>query len=347
MLTNESVAPEQSSEAVHEDATGHDLIVVGASSGGIEALKVIVGGLPADLPAAVLVVVHLAPDSPRLLADILNRAGPLPCQYAQDQDVIRPGHIYLAPPNYHLLVEPARLRVVPGPKENRARPAIDPLFRTAAVAYGPRTIGVILSGNLNDGTSGLVAVKQARGIAIVQDPSDALYPSMPQSALDAVEVDYVVPLVEMSAVLLQAINQPVPVETTTLLPHEQEETAMVRDADRGRQRAATVGTPSAFVCPDCGGGLYEIEDEPLWRFRCRVGHAFTADVLRAGKAEVLEQALWMALRTLEEKIELHHRMAERAAQRGLALTASQWKEEIREMEQQIDILSQILYPDQG
>ena len=119
-----------------EGTTRHDLIVVGASSGGIDALKVIIGGLPAALPAAVLVVVHTSPDSPRLLADILNRAGPLPCQYAQDQEVIRPGHLYLAPPNAHLLVEPGRLRVRRGPRENRARPAIDPLFRTAAVAYG-------------------------------------------------------------------------------------------------------------------------------------------------------------------------------------------------------------------
>jgi two-component system chemotaxis response regulator CheB len=332
---------------VQEEVAGHDLIVVGASSGGIDALKVIVGSLPADLPAAVAVVVHTSPDSPGVLADILNRAGRLPCQYAQDQAVIRKGHLYLAPPNHHLLIEPARLRVVRGPKENRARPAIDPLFRTAAVAYGPRTVGVILSGDLNDGTTGLVAVKRAGGIAIVQDPTEALYPSMPRSALEAVEVDYVVSLAEMSAVLLQVIRQPVPAERTTLLPYEQEETAMVRDADRGRQRAAMIGTPSAFVCPDCGGGLYEIDEEPLSRFRCRVGHAFTADVLRAGKAEVLEQALWVALRTLEEKIELHHHMAQRATQRGLALTAAQWQDEIREMERQIDILGQILYPENG
>jgi len=341
---HEAVAPKTSSEAVAETAAGHDLIVVGASSGGIEALKVIVSGLPADLPAAVLVVVHTSPESPRLLADILNQAGSLPCQYAQDQDVIRKGHLYLAPPNYHLLVEPGRLRVVQGPRENRARPAIDPLFRTAAVAYGARTVGVILTGNLNDGTAGLVAVKRARGIAIVQDPADALYPSMPQSALEVVQADYIVALSEMAALLLQVIKQPVPTETTTLLPNEQEESAMVRDADRGRQRGARLGPPSAFVCPDCGGGLYEIEAKPLWRFRCRVGHAYTAEVLYAEKAEIFEQALWLALRTLEEKLELHQRMAERAAQRGLALTASQWQEDIRDMEQQIDLLGQILYP---
>jgi two-component system chemotaxis response regulator CheB len=346
-LTHEAAAPEPSSEAVQQEAAGDNLIVVGASSGGIEALKVIVGGLPADLPVAVLVVVHTSPDSPRLLADILNRPGFLPCQYAQDQEVIRTGHIYLAPPNYHLLVEPGRLRVVQGPRENRARPAIDPLFRTAAVAYGARTVGVILSGNLNDGMAGLIAVKRARGIAIVQDPSDALYPSMPQSALGAVEADHVVALSEMAAVWLQVIHQPVPAEATTFLPSEQEETYMVREADRGRKRVAAVGPPSAFVCPDCGGGLYEIEEEPLWRFRCRVGHAYTAEVLRAEKAQVLEQALWVALRTLEEKLDLHQRMAKRAAERGLGLTASQWQADIRDMEQQIDLLGQILYPQQG
>lgn len=341
---NKAVIPEQSSEAVQEDAAGHDLIVVGASSGGIDALKVIVGGLPADLPAAVLVVVHTSPESPGLLADILNRAGPLPCQYAQDQEIIHTSHLYVAPPDHHLLVEPGRLRVVQGPRENRARPAIDPLFRTAAVAYGARTVGVILSGDLNDGTAGLIAVQRAGGIAVVQAPSDALYPSMPQSALGAIEADYIVPLSEMSAVWRQVIHQPVPAATTTLLPSEQEETHTMRDADRGRKRVAAVGTPSAFVCPDCGGGLYEIEEEPLWRFRCRVGHAYTAEVLRAEKAQVLEQALWVALRTLEEKLEIHQRMAARAAERGLALTASQWQADIRDMEQQIDLLGQILYP---
>jgi two-component system chemotaxis response regulator CheB len=330
-----------------EGTTRHDLIVVGASSGGIDALKVIIGGLPAALPAAVLVVVHTSPDSPRLLADILNRAGPLPCQYAQDQEVIRPGHLYLAPPNAHLLVEPGRLRVRRGPRENRARPAIDPLFRTAAVAYGARTVGVILTGDLNDGTAGLTSVKRAGGIAIVQDPADALYPSMPQSAMRAVEVDYVVPLAEMASMWCQVANQPVPAKPTALLPHEQEENAMVQDADRGRHRGAAIGTPSGFVCPDCGGGLYEIEAEPLWRFRCRVGHAYTAEVLRAEKAEVVEEALWVALRTLEEKLELHQRMVERAEQQGRALTASQWREDLRDMERQIDILGQFLYRQEG
>jgi two-component system, chemotaxis family, protein-glutamate methylesterase/glutaminase len=330
-----------------EGATCHDLIVMGASSGGIDALKVIVGGLPADLPAAVLVVVHMSPDSPRVIADILNRAGPLPCHYAQDQEVIRQGHLYLAPPNDHLLVEPGRLRVMRGPRENRARPAIDPLFRTAAVAYGERTVGVILTGDLNDGTAGLIAVKRAGGIAVVQDPTDALYPSMPQSAMRAVEVDYVVPLDEMASLLCQIADQPVPAETMALLPHEQEENAMVQGPDRGRHRGAAIGTPSGFVCPDCGGGLYEIEAEPLWRFRCRVGHAYTAAVLRAEKAEVVEQALWVALRTLEEKLELHQRMAERAEQQGLALTVSQWREDIGDMERQIDSLGQLLYRQDG
>ena len=345
-MSHEAVTPKTRSETT----AGHDLIVVGASSGGIDALKVIVGGLPAALPAAVLVVIHMSPDSPRVIADILNRAGPLPCQYAQDQEVIRQGHLYLAPPNHHLLVEPGRLRVRRGPRENRARPAIDPLFRTAAVAYGARTVGVILTGDLNDGTAGLIAVKRAGGIAVVQDPTDALYPSMPQSAMQAVKVDkvdYVVPLAEMASLWCQVADQPVPVETTALLPHEPEENAMVQDADRGRHRGAAIGTPSGFVCPDCGGGLYEIEAEPLWRFRCRVGHAYTAEVLRADKAEVVEQALWVALRTLEEKLELHQRMVERAEQQGRALTASQWREDLRDMERQIDMLGQLLYRQEG
>lgn len=345
-MLNESSALEQHPQTVLEEVQNHDLIVIGASAGGIEALKCLVSGLPAGLPATIVVIVHVSADSPRMLANILNRASALPCQYASDYEVMRKGHIYLAQPDAHLLVEPARLRVVRGPKENRMRPAIDPLFRAAATFYGPRTIGVILSGNLNDGTAGLLAIKRAGGLAVIQDPSGILYPGMPQSALEAVEVDHIVPLAEMSAVLVTLVHQPVQSQGTPLLPHGQEERSMDREVDKEQLQAdKDETTPSTFSCPHCQGVLYEIEDSGFLRFRCRVGHAFTAEVLQAEKTEALEEALWMALRTLEEKVELQGRMAQRAAQQGLELTALRWQKTIPEIERQITTLRQLLYAD--
>src|SRR5215210_6092081 len=175
---------------------GRDIVVVGTSAGGVEALRVLVGGLPADFAGSVFVVMHTAPDSPGVLAQILDRSGPLPAANASNRERIRPGRIYVAPPDSHLLLEPGVVRVTHGPKENRFRPAIDPLFRSAAQTYGPQAIGVILTGGLDDGTAGLWAIKRLGGTALVQDPEEALVDSMPRSALRHVEVDYCLPLVE-------------------------------------------------------------------------------------------------------------------------------------------------------
>ena len=180
-----------------------DIIVVGASAGGLEALRVIVGALPADLSASLFIVMHTAPDAPGILADILNLAGRLTAKSAKDNELIRPGTIYVAPPDRHLLIEATVVRVTLGPGENRFRPAIDPLFRSAAQTYGPRVVGVILTGYLDDGTAGLLMVKQMGGTAIVQDPSDALVPFMPQNALDHVNVDYCLPINEIAPLLVR------------------------------------------------------------------------------------------------------------------------------------------------
>jgi len=180
-----------------------DIIVVGASAGGLEALRVIVGALPADLSASLFIVMHTAPDAPGILADILNLAGRLTAKSAKDNELIRPGTIYVAPPDRHLLIEATVVRVTLAPGENRFRPAIDPLFRSAAQTYGPRVVGVILTGYLDDGTAGLLMVKQMGGTAIVQDPSDALVPFMPQNALDHVNVDYCLPINEIAPLLVR------------------------------------------------------------------------------------------------------------------------------------------------
>jgi two-component system chemotaxis response regulator CheB len=180
----------------------HQVVVIGTSAGGVEALRVLASGLPASFPLPICVVMHVAPDSPAIVPDILTRSGPLPSVSAANGARLLPGTIYVAPPDRHLLLEPGRLRLTRGPRENRFRPAIDPLFRSAAQVYGPAAIAVILTGNLDDGTAGLSAVKQLGGVGIVQNPNDALFPSMPSSALRHVQADYVLPLADIARVLV-------------------------------------------------------------------------------------------------------------------------------------------------
>jgi two-component system chemotaxis response regulator CheB len=187
---------------------GHDIIVIGASSGGIESLIEVVAGLPQDLSAAIFVVLHVSPQSKSELPAILSRAGPLPAAHAKDDETIAPGRIYVAPPDLHLLLNSERVRLVRGPKENNTRPAVDPLFRSAALAFGPRVVGVVLSGSLDDGTAGLIAVKKRGGVAIVQDPADAVFPDMPRNAMEAVDVDHCLPKSEIAAVLARLSREP-------------------------------------------------------------------------------------------------------------------------------------------
>ncbi|HEX8115863.1 MAG TPA: chemotaxis protein CheB, partial [Pyrinomonadaceae bacterium] len=252
-------------------------MVIGASAGGVEALSAIVAGLPADFPAAVFVVLHTSPQSPCILAGILDRAGPLPARYAEDRERIAPGRVYVAPPDRHLVVEPTRVRLTLGPKENRFRPAVDPLFRSAAQTYGPRVVGVILTGNLDDGTSGLLAIKQLGGTAVVQDPREAFSPSMPLSALEHVEVDYRLPLREIAPRLVRlATSQADEVEEVREVPEKMEIEVRIAKEDRATEAGVLkLGEPSNYACPDCHGVLLRMKAEGPMRFRCHTGHAFT------------------------------------------------------------------------
>jgi|SRR5882724_1676203 len=188
---------------------GHEIIVVGASAGGVEALMKLVHGLSRNLAASVFIVLHLPAQGSSVLPSILKHAGILNAQHPIDQQKIEMGNIYVAPPDHHLLIEQGLIRVVRGPKENRHRPAIDALFRSAAIAYGAQVVGVVLTGALDDGTAGLLAIKQRNGIAIVQDPNDAIYPDMPRSALKHVAVDYCVPIAEIGPLLVRLVNEPI------------------------------------------------------------------------------------------------------------------------------------------
>ncbi len=325
---------------------GHDIIVVGASAGGVEALMTLVRALPADLPAAIFVVLHIPAQSPSLLPSILNRVGPLVAEHPKDGLPIKHGIIYVAPPDHHLLIERDRVRIVRGPKENRHRPAVDPLFRTAARAYGPRVVGVVLTGSLDDGTAGLLAIKNRGGIAVVQDPKEALYPSMPRSALEHVAVDYCLPLAQITPILTRLAGERVGDHAEYPVSREMELEAKIVMMDvetlHGDERP---GTPSAFSCPECNGVLYELHDGDLTRFRCRVGHAFSPDSVMAEQNEALEEALWVALNTLEESAMLARRMSQQSRERGYPHLAERFEAKVYQAEQRATILRQVLLKD--
>ena len=322
---------------------GHDIIVVGASAGGVEALTRLVGGLPADLPASVFVVLHVPAYGASVLPSILARNGPLPARHPADGEEIKPGTIYVAPPDFHLLVDRGRVRLSRGPRENGHRPSVDPLFRTAARSYGRRVVGVVLSGSLDDGSSGLMTIKRRGGMAVVQDPEDALYYGMPRSAMEAVAVDRVLPIAAIGPALAELAHEPVAEaggeDVSDDLHYEAEIAAFDLDALNIKHHP---GTPSGFACPDCAGGLWEIQEGELIRFRCRVGHAWSSHGLLAEQANAVEEALWIALRALEERAALSGRLAERLQRAGNPRTAGRFEEQAHEARQRAALLRQVL-----
>lgn len=290
-----------------------DLVVIGASAGGIEALQQLCGGLRPDLKAAVLVVVHTSVHSNGLLPRVLSRAGPLEALHPEDGQSIQTGRIYVAPPDFHMIVNSGRLRLIRGPRENRNRPAIDPTFRSAALTYGPRVVGVVLTGLLDDGTSGLMVIRARGGEAIVQDPRTALFPAMPANALERVPEAFVSPLTDMPGLIATLVAEEVRSRVPNPSPNDPS-AKEVRYAEFDMSEIEDEirnGKPSAFACPECGGVLWEVDQHGLLRFRCRVGHAYTARHLRAEQRQAIETALWSALRALEERASLYRRMAER------------------------------------
>ncbi|BAY12549.1 chemotaxis protein CheB [Calothrix sp. NIES-2098] len=321
-----------------KQAIVRDLIVVGASAGGVEALTYLVKQLPTDFNAAVMVVLHVHSQSPPILAEILNSAGKLPASTAQNGEAIEKGRIYVAPPEYHLRLQPGYLQLTKGPKENHHRPAIDPLFRSAARAYGRRAIAVLLTGMLDDGTAGLMAVKMRGGVAVVQDPDDAMYSGMPRSALENVEeIDYILPLSEIPSILVTLVNTPTEKPRQSKLESDTAQSNMEAE-DSG----ALVGQPSTYTCPDCGGVLWEIEEGKMLHFKCHTGHAFGAETLMALQSEVFEEALWSAVRALQEKAMLSERMASRMRYRNLELAAQQMEQEAEAAKQRSLIIREVL-----
>ena len=292
---------------------GRDIVVIGTSAGGVEALRALVAGLPQDFPGSVFIVMHTAPDSPGVLAEILARSGPLPAANASNRERILPGHIYVAPPDRHMLLEPGRVRLTRGPKENRFRPAVDPLFRSAAQVFGPRVVGVILTGGLDDGVSGLAAVKRLGGLAVAQNPEEAFMPSMPLNAIARVEVDHTPALAEIAPLLARLASTSVAEQGGYEVPEELDIEVKIAMEDNARALGvAKLGTPSIFTCPECHGTLLQLKENGLARYRCHTGHAFSADSLLSEVTESVEETLWAAIRAIDESAMLLRHMAEHA-----------------------------------
>ena len=301
-----------------------DIVVIGASAGGIEVVKAVLAGLPAGFPAAVFVVIHTSPESPGVLPAIFGGAGPLTANDTVHGERIRPGRVYVAPPDHHLIITPGRVELSRGPRENRFRPAVDPLFRSAAQTYGPRVIGVILTGGLDDGTNGLWTVKQLGGTAIVQEPETAVAPSMPLSALRHVQVDHTVPVGELAPLLVRLTSAEA--ESEAAVPEALRiEVSIASETNAKEAGVFKLGEPSRYACPECHGVLLQMREGNPVRFRCHTGHAYTLESLLSEMDEVIEDSLWNAIRALEERAMLmrtHSGEAQGGGERLLELAAA-------------------------
>lgn len=323
---------------------GHDIVVIGASAGGVEAVTWVVQGLPAGLRAAVFVVVHFPASSRSMLPQILSRAGPLPARHAEHGERWAEGIIYVAPPDHHMVLHDGEIRLLRGPRENGVRPALDPLFRSAARWCGPRVVGVVLTGSLDDGAAGLLAIHQRGGVCVAQDPEGALYDGMPRAAVETGVVDHVLPLDEIGP----AVARLALVEVTTSEEEARVDDRMEMETDTMEMHPDALnaeerpGTPTGFTCPECHGAVWEIQEGEMVRFRCRVGHGFTFESLMAEQGRDVEAALWTAYRALRERAALCRKMARRMADRGQATIATRYSAQADEAQQHAAVLQEVL-----
>lgn len=315
-----------------------DIVVVGASAGGMEALQNLAAALPADLPASVFVVWHMGPGVRSVLPEILTRAGPLKAYHPADGDAIVPGRIYVAPSDHHLLIEKGFVRVKRGPKENRFRPAVDPLFRSAAYIHGPRVIGVVLSGALDDGTSGLWTIKLRGGTAIVQDPEDAQHRSMPLNAMQNVDIDYKLPAAAIGPLLGRLVRENAAPAPRVAAEEEEKTRLEIRIAEEGEaleHDAYSFGKLSPFTCPECRGTLTTLRDGSIVRFRCHTGHAYSSHTLLASVTEQIEARLWDSVRAMDEGILLLEKLGQQYAQSGSTAMAEQCFDQARAIHERL------------
>lgn len=291
---------------------GRDVIVIGTSAGGLQALDSLFSQLPTDIPASLFIVQHMSPENTgEALLHRLSRNRGFHCKLAKNGERFEKGRVYITPADNHLLIKGDRLLVTKGARENRYRPAIDPLFRSAAVTHGPRVIGVVLTGMLDDGTAGLIAIKKCGGVTVVQDPKDAAYPETPENAVNNLKVDHCVPLAEMGRLLedlsrtAAGIAKPIPASIRT-------EALIAERVLSDVAQVSELGKQVPYNCPNCGGVLWEVADPAVQRFRCHTGHSFTALALATSQTEKIEETLWISLRMFEERKNLLNNMARKA-----------------------------------
>ncbi|HEX5585287.1 chemotaxis protein CheB [Gaiella sp.] len=322
-------------------AAAERIVVVGGSAGGIEALTALVAELPRGLEAAVLVALHVPADATSRLPEILSRAGSMRAEHVEDVQELASGRIFVAPPDRHLVVEEGRVKATRGPRENRHRPAVDPLFRSAARWYGQAVVAVLLSGGLGDGIAGTQAVKERGGVPMIQDPDEALFPGMPASVRDLVQHDHCLPAAEIGRLLptILAGSAPRSEARDEGIVYETDIAELDTDALEGDGRQ---GKQSAYGCPECGGVLWELDDGSSLRYRCRVGHAYAVEALQESQSAEIERALWSALRALEEKAGLAQRMADRARGRGHAEAERLHRSRAAEADRQAVALRELL-----
>ena len=309
------------------------IIIMGASAGGLDAIKTIIKNLPAGFSTPLFIVWHMSPDIYGILPQVLNRLNNIYAAHAYDNETIQPNRIYIAKPDHHLIIEDGRMRVTRGPKENRFRPAIDPLFRSAAYAHGSRVIAVILSGALDDGTAGMFTVKRYGGIAIVQDPDDAAVPSMPKNAMKEVQVDYCVPASEIAALLAELSHQK-PNENVEGMKDEQikKEIEIAAGDNALKKGIFNHGELTPYTCPECHGVLSQLKEGSLVRYRCHTGHAYSADALMASISEDIEDNLYKAIRSMDESIMLLNHVGDHLAEANQPKLAAVYFQKAKEVE---------------
>ncbi|HEX8530716.1 MAG TPA: chemotaxis protein CheB [Cytophagales bacterium] len=335
-------------------ASNHDIIVIGASAGGIPPLEQLLQGLPADLPAAVFIVLHRGAEAQDdVLVWTFQRRTGLQCLVPRQHEPIRPGRVYVAPADLHLLLKESQVLVTGGPRENYFRPSIDTTFRSAAVAFGPRAIGVILSGMLHDGTAGMEAIKRCGGLCVVQHPEDAQFPSMPRSVLTNLDVDYSVAIAEMGIVLQDLVHRPADLARERpfdlLLEariaerylNNDKNAITTMDIEQTARELDQVGDRSPLSCPDCGGALWRMKQGSVERYRCHLGHAYNAESMLGRNRESLEESLWVALRSLEERKYVLTTMAEEMGERHPE-KASAYQERAGELHLHVERIRQVL-----
>jgi two-component system chemotaxis response regulator CheB len=319
------------------------VVVIGASAGGVAALLDLTAALPSNFPAVVAVVLHVGKQQSKL-PELLTQRGRMPAVHAREGQVPLPGTIYVAPPDHHLLLTPGAMHLNRGARENYARPAIDPLFRTAAIGWRERAIGVVLTGQLDDGTAGLAAIKACGGTAIVQDPDTAIESSMPASALANVAVDHCLPLQRIPEILLQLVGG-IPTATPQMPPKDLLAEQAAFEGKNHMENLAAVAIPSTLTCPDCGGSLWEIKKVHPLRYRCHTGHAFTARNLENAQAQDAEHSLWSSLRSLKEREMLLRRLATVAQGLGDAAQAEVGRNQADKVHAQAELLTRLIAQD--